>query len=263
MTFTHLVVVAIVQGITEFLPVSSSGHLVLIPNMMGWPDHGLAIDIAAHSGSLLAVLLYFRKDIARLVNGVTTTNLKEPGKDTKFLGYLFIASCPTIVAGAALVMIEPNLFRNAELIAWATLVGGLVLYISDRLTSSQKLLENMQGSHALLIGLFQILALIPGASRSGVTITAGRLCGYSRTEAARFSMLAAIPIIMAACGYNCFTLLQEGQRVSIVLTLTTTLLAFLASLGAITLMMHWIKRASFTPFIIYRVILGLVLLTLT
>ena len=262
MTLTHLAVLAIVQGITEFLPVSSSGHLVVIPKMMGWSDHGLAIDIAAHSGSLCAVLVYFRRDIANLAGSFMDTKLKEPNGGSRFVGYLFLASFPTIFAGAVLVMIEPNLFRNVEIVAWATLAGAGVLYISDRLTSNERLLKEMKGSHALIIGIFQILALIPGASRAGVTITAGRLCGYSRTEAARFSMLTAIPVIAAACGYNCFMLLQGEQHVSVGLALTTALLAFLSSLAAITLMMNWIKRASFTPFIVYRVLLGLALLAL-
>lgn len=263
MPITHLAVIAIVQGITEFLPISSSGHLLLVPAITGWSDHGLAIDIAAHSGSLCAVLLYFRRDIATAGKGLINLGLGQGGKDSRFLGYLLLASCPTIVVGAGVVAIEPNLFRNVEVIAWATLVGAVVLYVTDQFASSRGSLLQMKMSHALVIGVFQILALIPGASRAGVTITAGRLCGYSRTEAARFSMLTAIPVITAACAYNFLVLLQTGQSGLIAPALATAGLAFLSSLGAITLMMRWIRQASFTPLIIYRLILGFSLLAWT
>ena len=263
MPITHLAVIAIVQGITEFLPISSSGHLLLVPALTGWPDHGLAIDIAAHSGSLCAVLLYFRRDIAAAGRGLVSLGLGQAGKDSRFVGYLLLASCPTIVVGAGVVAIEPNLFRNVEVIAWATLVGAIVLYVTDQFANSRRSLLQMKMSHASVIGMFQILALIPGASRAGVTITAGRLCGYSRTEAARFSMLTAIPVITAACAYNFLVLLQNGQSGLIGPALATAGLAFLSSLGAIALMMRWIRHSSFTPLIIYRLILGFSLLAWT
>ena len=263
MPITHLAVIAIVQGITEFLPISSSGHLLLIPALTGWPDHGLAIDIAAHSGSLCAVLLYFRRDIAAAGKGLISLGLGQGGKDSRFLGYLLLASCPTIVVGAGVVAMEPNLFRNVEVIGWATLVGAVLLYVTDQFASNQGSLRQMKISHASVIGVFQILALIPGASRAGVTITAGRLCGYSRTEAARFSMLTAVPVITAACAYNFLVLLQNGQSGLIAPALATAGLAFLSSLGAIALMMRWIRQASFTPLIIYRLILGFSLLAWT
>jgi undecaprenyl-diphosphatase len=263
MPITHLAVIAIVQGITEFLPISSSGHLVLVPVLMGWSDHGLAIDIAAHSGSLCAVLLYFRTDIAALGRGLLSLGQGKGGRDSRFFGYLLLASCPTILVGAGLVAIEPNFFRNVETIAWATLIGAAVLYVTDQLASKRGSLLQMKMSHASVIGVFQILALIPGASRAGVTITAGRLCGYSRTEAARFSMLTAIPVLIAACSYNFLVLLQNGQSGLIAPALATAGLAFLSSLGAIALMMRWIRQASFTPLIIYRLILGFSLLAWT
>jgi len=263
MLLTHLAVIAIVQGITEFLPISSSGHLALIPFLTGWSDHGLAVDIAAHSGSLCAVVIYFRNDIIGVGRGLADLSMGRQGKDSKFLGFLAIASAPTILGGCALVLIEPNLFRHVEIIAWATIIGAITLYLADQLTPDQRTFDQMKASHATLVGLFQVLALIPGASRAGVTITAARLCGYSRTDSARFSMLTAIPIIMAACGYNVLMLLKDGTSELLTPILITGVLSFLASLGAVAAMMKWIRRASFTPLIVYRLLLGIGLLAWT
>jgi len=263
MPLTHLTLIAIVQGITEFLPVSSSGHLALIPSLTGWRDHGLALDIAAHSGSLCAVLIYFRNDIISVGRGLSHLSMGRRDKHTQFLGFLAMASTPTILAGCALVLIKPNLFRHVEIIAWATIIGAVVLYLSDQMTRNQRPLEQMKFSHAALVGLFQVLALIPGASRAGVTITAGRLCGYSRTDSARFSMLTAIPIIMAACGYNILTLVHDGTSELATPILITGGLSFLASLGAIVAMMKWLRSSSFTPLIVYRLLLGIGLLAWT
>lgn len=263
MPLTHLALIAIVQGITEFLPISSSGHLALLPSLTGWPDHGLAVDIAAHSGSLCAVLIYFRNDILSVGRGLTDLSMGRRGTNTKFLGFLAIASAPTILVGCGLVLVEPNLFRHVEIIAWATVLGAILLYLADQLTNSQRTIDQMKGSHAALIGLFQVLALVPGASRAGMTITAARLCGYSRTDSARFSMLTAIPIILAACGYNILMLLKDGTTGLLIPILITTALSFLASLGAIVAMMKWIRNASFTPLIVYRLLLGIGLLAWT
>tara|TARA_B100000686_G_scaffold236899_1_gene244871 strand:- start:114 stop:917 length:804 start_codon:yes stop_codon:yes gene_type:complete len=263
MLLTHLAVIAIVQGITEFLPISSSGHLALIPPLTGWPDHGLAVDIAAHSGSLCAVLIYFHNDIISVGRGLADLGMGHRSANTKFLGFLTIACAPTILGGSALVLIKPDLFRHVEIIAWATVIGAAALYLADQMARNQRTLDQMKFSHAALVGLFQVLALIPGASRAGVTITAARLCGYSRADSARFSMLTAIPIIMAACGYNILILLKDGTYELLTPILITGVLSFLASLAAIAAMMKWIRGASFTPLIVYRLLLGIALLAWT
>ena len=263
MPLTHLTIIAIVQGITEFLPISSSGHLALIPPLTGWPDHGLAVEIAAHSGSLCAVLIYFRNDIISVARGLRDLSVGRQNKNTQLLGFLAMASAPTMLAGCALVLIEPNFFRHVEIIAWATVIGAVVLYLADQMTRNQRPLEQMKFSHAALVGLFQVLSLIPGASRAGMTITAGRLCGYSRTDSARFSMLTAIPIILAACGYNILMLSKDGTGELLSPILITGGLSFLASLGAIVAMMKWLRNASFTPLIVYRLLLGIGLLLWT
>ena len=256
MTLAHLLLVALVQGITEFLPVSSSAHLVLIPVLAGWTDQGLNIDIAAHLGSLGAVVIYFRQDMYNLVRGVLLALRWRPDAGSRLALLLAVASTPTILMGALLVNLNAGLFRDVEVIAWATLAGAMALLVADRFTLRPRSTKDMSISHALVIGLAQTLALIPGASRAGVTITAALLCGYERREAARFSMLLSIPIVLAAGGFNVFEIAARGETALTQAALISAVLAFAASYAAITFMMEWLRRASYMPFVIYRVALG-------
>ena len=256
MTLAHLLLVALVQGITEFLPVSSSAHLVLIPVLAGWTDQGLNIDIAAHLGSLGAVVVYFRRDMYNLARGVLLGLCWRPDAGSRLALLLAVASTPTILVGALLVNLNAGLFRDVEVIAWATLTGAIALLVADRFTLSPRSTKEMRISHALVIGLAQTLALIPGASRAGVTITAALLCGYERREAARFSMLLSIPIVLAAGSFNAFEIASQGEAALTQAALISAVLAFVASYAAITFMMEWLRRASYMPFVIYRVALG-------
>ena len=260
MTLAHLLLVSVIQGITEFLPVSSSAHLALIPSATGWVDQGLNIDIAAHIGSLGAVILYLRQDLVRLVKGASKAFTMETNQDSKLLLILLVASAPAIAAGALLVQMDANLFRSIEVIAWATLIGAAALLMADNFTLQLRNINDMTFRHALLIGCIQILALIPGASRAGVTITGSLLCGYTRNEAARFSMLLSIPVILAAAGFNAVQIINEGEVALTKSAVVTVFLAFLTSYVTISVMMSWLRRASYTPFIIYRLGLGLLLL---
>ena len=260
MTLAHLLLVSVIQGITEFLPVSSSAHLALIPSATGWVDQGLNIDIAAHIGSLGAVILYLRQDLVLLVKGASKALTMEANQDSKLLLILLVASAPAIAAGALLVQMDANLFRSIEVIAWATLIGAIALLLADNFTLQLRNINDMTFKHALLIGCIQILALIPGASRAGVTITGSLLCGYTRNEAARFSMLLSIPVILAAAGFNAVQIINEGEVALTKSAVVTVFLAFLTSYVTISVMMTWLRRASYTPFIIYRLGLGLLLL---
>ncbi len=251
---------ALVQGITEFLPVSSSAHLVLIPAVTGWTDQGLNIDIAAHLGSLAAVAVYFRSDVSSLASGVMVAVLWKPDGNSRLALLLAVASVPTILVGAFLVALNTGSFRNAEIVAWATLAGAIALLVADRMTLRTSTTQNMSIKHAILIGLAQILALIPGASRAGVTITAALLCGYDRREAARFSMLLSIPVVLAASAFSAFQIAARGEVALTYAALISAALAFAASYATITLMMQWLRNASYMPFIVYRAILGIGLL---
>ncbi len=253
MTWLQLVVLALVQGITEFLPVSSSGHLVLASHVLEWPDQGLTIDIAVHGGTLLAVVVYFRREIARLLRG------RHPA-DRRLLALLILATVPVGGAGFVLHATGTDMLRDPALIAWATLGFGLLLYVADRLGGAARPLEGLSWRGALMIGLFQVAALVPGTSRAGITITAARFLGYRRADCATFSMLLSIPVIGAA------VLLAAGDMAvspDTALTgpfLAAAALSFGAALVTIRLFMAWLARASFTPFVIYRVLLAALLL---
>ena len=200
MTLFHLLLVAVIQGITEFLPVSSSGHLILLPNLTGMADQGQAIDVAVHVGTLLAVILYFWRDVAaallglgRLVRGRADT----PGAKLALL--LIIATVPVVLAGLVLKLTGlDDALRSVAVIGWTMLIFGIVLYWADQRGAETRSTGDWTLRHAIIMGLWQAVALIPGTSRSGITITGGRLLGYAREDAARLSMLMSIPTIIAS-----------------------------------------------------------------
>jgi undecaprenyl-diphosphatase len=190
MSIEQIVVLAIVQGITEFLPISSSGHLILIPVMTGWPDQGLVTDVMVHVGSLFAILVYFWRDVLRLAGGVFSLLRLRLSDDARLVLYIVLATIPAIVFG--LVLKATGLLdriRGIEVVAWNAVIFGLLLLIADRTGARAKRMADLTLHPALMIGLAQALALIPGTSRSGITITAARFLGFERAEAARFSFL--------------------------------------------------------------------------
>lgn len=262
MTELQLTVLALVQGITEFLPISSSGHLILVPLLSGWPDQGLLIDVAVHVGSLVAVILYFRFDIVAMVRGLTDWRTPglfgEPGRRLAVL--VVIGTVPVLIAGLALNTIGTETLRSATVIGWTTLGFGLLLYASDRFGARTRDLRGMTCGGALWIGLAQVLALVPGTSRSGITMTAARALGYRRDEAARFSMLLSIPTILAAGALLTLDLIALGEAKVSLQALVAMALAFLSAWLAIAVLMRWLQRATFTPFVIYRCALGVALL---
>ncbi len=260
MSILHIVVLALVQGITEFLPISSSGHLVLVPVLTGWPDQGLLIDVAVHVGTLFAVLIYFRRDVLAVLAGVLDLLRGRWTGDARLALWLAVATLPVIAAGFVLKALVPDGLRSVELIAWATIGFGVLLWIADRLGGVDNGVGTMTLRQALLIGLAQVLALIPGTSRSGITMTAARALGFSRPEAARFSLLLSIPAIGGA---GVLLGLDLAEADNLALTRDALLaggLAFVSAILAIWAMMAWLRRATFTPFVVYRLILGAALL---
>ncbi|TNE63463.1 MAG: undecaprenyl-diphosphate phosphatase [Alphaproteobacteria bacterium] len=267
MSALHLFVLAIVQGITEFLPISSSGHLILVPILTGWPDQGLFMDVSVHVGTLAAVLLYFRED----TKGLTLAGLGAIGiaparraVEGTLYGKLFwaliIATIPVVILGGVLTVtgIEEAM-RTASVIAGTSIVFGLLLYVADRMGTTEKLLDRMAVKPALIIGLAQVLALIPGTSRAGITMTAARYLGFNRQEAARFSMLLSIPTILAAGVLGGLELAQNADAFVWRQAFFGALLSCLAALAAIHFLMRWLAHASMTIFVVYRVALGLAL----
>ncbi len=261
MAFEHLIVVAIIQGVTEFLPVSSSAHLILLPYVTDWPDQGRRIDVATHIGSLLAVLIHYRGDVAALARGGLHCLIGRAGPDRQLLFNLIVASLPLIAVGFCLYLYLPDdIFRHYQVIAWASIGFGILLYIADRSFLVVKRVEHMNMGDALMIGLAQAFAFIPGGSRAGLTMTAARALGYERQEAARFSMLLSIPAILGAGGLIGYELYQLSDWSVTDDALFAAALSFITAFLAITGLLAWLRRAGFTPFVIYRIALGVAIL---
>ncbi len=269
MPLLHLLLLALVQGITEFLPISSSAHLVLVPLLTGWRDQGVMIDVAMHLGTLAAVLLYFRRDARGLFLGMLAgLGVKAAGRrlgaDERACRRLFwaltLATIPVVMVGLVFKVTGlVDLLRRTEVIATTSIVFGLVLWWADRRGGTARGFDDIRLKAALLIGLAQVLALIPGTSRSGITMTAARALGFDRPAAARFSMLLAIPTILAAGGLEAMELVRLGADAPWSDALLAAVLSFLFAFAAIDALMRWLRRADFTIFVVYRVLLGVAL----
>ncbi len=260
MPLLQILVVAIVQGLTEFLPISSSGHLILVPNLTGWPDQGLAIDVAAHLGTLLAVLVYFWRDVGRMAQGLVRLASGRLDAGGRLAGLLLLATIPALAAGYFVDRHLGDLLRDPRIVAWALIGFGVVLYLADRSGMTIRRVEHMPLAHALAIGLAQVLAFIPGTSRSGITISAARLFGYERAEAARFSFLLSIPAISAAGLWKGWELFRGGDPAAVEAAALTGGFSAVAGFLAIAFLMAWLRRATFTVFVGYRILLGVLLL---
>lgn len=256
MPLFHLAILALVQGITEFLPISSSGHLVLVPVFLDVPDQGLLLDVAVHVGTLGAVMLYLWRDIWNMLSGIMLMLRGRSDPGAKLAGFLILATLPVIGAGYALNHYYPGGIRGVEVIGWTTLGFGIVLYISDQVGMTVRRIEHMGIGDVLFIGIAQVLALVPGTSRSGICMTAARVLGMERSDAARFAMLLSIPTIVGAGSLKGYELWQSGNVALTSDAFVGAGLSFVAALITIIVLMAWLRRATFTPFAIYRIILG-------
>ncbi len=258
---------ALIQGITEFLPISSSGHLVLLPALFDWPDQGLPFDVAIHVGTLIAVVIYFRKDLVlilgdwlrSLYTGQTTIH-------SKLAWFIVFATALTGIAGLILEDLIISAARKPVPIALATIVFGMVLGLTDRLGRKTRALESLGWKDALLIGCAQVLALIPGTSRSGITISAGMMAGLTREAATRFSFLMAMPIIALAGIWQTRNLLVDSAQAEWQTQWGILAFATLVSASVAFICVHYflqfVQRFSLMPFVIYRLILGVIILAL-
>ena len=257
------VVLALVQGLTEFLPISSSAHLVLPPLLLDWPDQGLAFDVAVHVGTLSAVLLYYRFDLARMATAWAGSLAgRGSSEDSRLVWYLGLATVPAGLVGLfAGDFIEGNL-RTLPVIAATTLLFGILLGVADRGAQAQTAARALTLPIALLIGCAQAFAPVPGVSRSGVTITAGLLLGMRRQDAARFSFLLSIPVILMAGSYKTLQLAQQTGPVDWGSILLGTLVAAVSAYLCIHFFLRLIERIGMLPFVVYRLLLGACLLVL-
>ncbi len=262
MTLAHLFLVAVIQGITEFLPVSSSGHLALIPHLTNLPDQGQTIDVAVHVGTLGAVVLFFWRDVRMGLAGVPrmlTGRIDTPGAKLAFL--LAIATIPAIAIGLILKITGLNdAMRSVKVIAWTMILFGLVLYWVDQKGPAEKKADDWTLRDAIVMGFWQALALIPGTSRSGATISGARALGYERHDAAKLSMLMSIPTIFASGVLLGSEVVATANMQVAKDGAIAAVLAFVSALLALSLMMRLLRSVSFTPYVIYRVALGAVLL---
>ena len=258
MGLVYLLVLALVQGITEFLPISSSAHLILAPELTGQVDQGPLIDVMAHVGTLLAVLVYFHKDVTNAAQGKFALLKGQMTDGGRLVLLIALATPPVLIVGAGLYVTDlVDTLRSPLVIAWATLIFAAPLWLADHFGRQDVRVETLSWRSAGLIGLAQALALIPGASRSGVTMTAARALGMARSDAARFSMLMAIPVIGA---FGALASLELARGVDAGASLGDGLivmaLSFAAALAAIAVLMRVVDRIGFLPFVIYRVALA-------
>ncbi len=262
MTVIQLIGLAVVQGLTEFLPVSSSGHLILFSRFTSFPDQGIAVDVALHIGSLLAVLIYFRQTVAQMFCGILRTKFLPDFNDrgNKLAYLIVIASIPALIVGFMLRNYGTEALRSPKLIGWTILIFGLLLFVADKYGKNHRDTDNLKIVDALLIGLAQCLALVPGTSRSGITITMARFLGINRREAAKFSMLLSVPTILAAGVLEGYRLFRQGSSAEILWAADAAAYSFVVSLCVIVVMMRWLKTATYLPFVVYRVVLGIALL---
>jgi len=259
MSIEQILVLAFVQGLTEFLPVSSSGHLILIPALTGWQDQGLITDVMVHVGSLFAVIVYFRRDVGDLCLGFVEVLQGKVTARSRLLSLILLATLPALIFGAILKFSGVSArIRGAEIVAWNAVIFGALLYLADRYGERLRTMADITMKPAMVIGIAQAIALIPGVSRSGITITAARSLGFKRDEAARFSFLLGIPAISVAGLFTAFEAWQAGDGVPSD-ALLAAFFTFFAALAAIAILMAVVKRTSFLVFVIYRFALAFVL----
>ena len=261
MSLFEIIILAIIQGLTEFLPISSSAHLILPSEVLGWHNQGLAYDVAVHVGSLLAVLIYLRADVARLLMAWFAQGFtKQQSADSKLAWWIIVATIPAVILGFLLKDFIEVYARSALVIATTTIVFGLLLWYADKKASMHKSIEHITWKSALFIGIAQAIAIIPGTSRSGITMTAGLLLGLNRESAARFSFLLSIPVILGAGLLATVDLLQSPDPVEWSALIMGAIFSFVSAYICIYLFLEWISRIGMLPFVIYRLILGGVLL---
>ena len=245
----EILILATIQGISEFLPVSSAAHLVLFSHYYEFSNQNLLIDISLHLGSLIAIIFYFRKDLFNFV------------QNKSFLIKILLGTIPIIPVGYILYQTGLiNSLRSLEVIGWMSLIFSILLYISDKFKITKKIDTEFTNRSAIIIGIFQILALIPGVSRSGITITSGRLLGFSRFDSAKISFFLSIPTLGAASLLGIYSIYKEGSSELNFLAIIAVIFSFIFSYFTIALFLNFIKKFSLNIFIIYRIILSLFLL---
>ena len=247
----EILILSAIQGISEFLPISSVAHLVLISKYYVFTNQNLLIDICLHLGSLLAIVFYFRSDLIHFI------------KNKNFLTKILIATIPVIPVGYILYETGIiNLLRNLETIGWMSLIFGIFLYVADKKKTTKTIDENFSNFSAIIIGLFQVLALVPGVSRAGITISSGRMLGFNRFESAKISFFLSIPALLAASILGIYNIYKVGSAELNFLAIIAVIFSFIFSYLTISIFLNFIKKFTLTVFVIYRIILSLLILSI-
>ena len=248
----EIIILSIIQGATEFLPVSSSSHLIIFSNFLNFQNQSLSIDVSLHIGSFLAVIIFFYKDVLNFINE----------KDIFFK--IILSSVPVVLVGFFLV--ETNLiskFRNIEVIGWMTLIFGIILYLSDRFRLDNELKKDFNFKSAITIGLFQVLSLVPGVSRSGIAISAARILKFKRYDSAKISFLLSIPILGAISIFGIKNLVETNSLEFTMINIFSVLISFFVSFITIKFFLNYVQKFDLKIFVIYRIVLGIILISLS
>ena len=257
MDFFQAIFLGLLQGLTEFLPISSSAHLILTPALLGWQDQGVGFDLAVHVGTLLAVVLYFRRDVFGIArDGLVSVARRRIVGHGAMAFYLVIGTVPAGLAGLALLDMIDNELRSPAIIFTTTLVFGLLLGVADWIPKRDRPLDAVRWKDALIVGLAQAVSLVPGTSRSGITITAGLFLGLSREAASRFSFLLAIPITALAAGVKILDVAMMDIAVDWTGFLVGGVTSFVMAITAIHFFLKWLNKVGMWPYVVYRVILA-------
>ncbi|MFM2480334.1 undecaprenyl-diphosphate phosphatase [Celerinatantimonas sp. YJH-8] len=260
MTTMHVIILSLIQGLTEFLPISSSAHLILPSQLLGWTDQGEVFDVTVHLGTLLAVVIYFYKDVFGLLKAwFGSLTGKKATPQSRLAWMIILATIPAVLVGALCSDLIESYARSAKVIAVTTIVFGLLLGWVDIKAPQRQDEYNMGWKHALYVGIAQVLAMIPGTSRSGITMTAARQLGYTREASARFSFLLSIPVILGAGSLLAVQVAQSPITVPWHQLGLGLVVSFVSALACIHYFMRWVTQVGMIPFVIYRILLGIVL----
>ncbi len=261
MSFLPIFILSLIQGITEFLPISSSGHLLVAGEFLNFKQHSLLIDVSLHLGTLGAVLLYFRRESKILLINTHCVFQNKPDENTLFTKHIFIATIPIVIVGGLLFLFGvAEILRNLQVIALATILFGVLLYFADVKSNDDLTIKELTVRKSFLIGIFQILSIVPGTSRAGIVYTGSRILNLNRVDAARFSMILSIPVIIISSAIPIIQLVKTPTQENFILSIIGFIISFIVAYCSIDLLLRWLKSHSMTPFVIYRIIFGSVLL---
>jgi undecaprenyl-diphosphatase len=259
----HIALLAVVQGLTEFLPISSSAHLILVPLLLNWRDQGLAFDVAVHVGSLIAVVFYLRREVGQMLKAwFQSLPGSESSRDSRLAWWIILGTIPAVIIGFVFKGLIESELRSPWVIAITTIVFGLLLWLADRSPTKSRSEHDLGLKDVLVIGFFQAIALIPGTSRSGITITAGLLLGMNRRSAARFSFLLSMPLIFAGGSLQTLDLLQSSLTIDWMALILAVVLSAVSAGLCIHYFLKLIDGIGMLPFVIYRLLLGAFLIAL-